>query len=113
MRAGAHVGHDEGMPITWPLAWQAEARAALLPSIGGDDRVRITVDPPTAISGTVLEGFLYQDGPRLMIIHDRSGRADVYPCEVLSGPVLRIELLRPRRRSQVVYAHPEWSPPLR
>lgn len=113
MRAVLRMRHDEGMSITWPADWQADARAALLPLIGGDERVRITVDPPTCIWGTVLEGFVYPDGPKLMIIHDRSGRADVFPAELLSGPVLRIEILRPRRRSQVAYAHPEWSAPQR
>jgi hypothetical protein len=46
-----------------------------------------------------------------MIIHDRSGRPDVFPGELLSGPVLRVELLRPRRRPLVLYAHPDWNPP--
>ena len=45
-----------------------------------------------------------------MIIHDRSGRWDVYPEPLLLGPVLRIELLRPRRRRLVLFAHPDWKP---
>jgi hypothetical protein len=99
------------MNATWPPRWQTEAQAALTPYLGGESRLRIIVGPPTAVSGTVLEGFVYVDGRTPMVIHDRSGRPDVYPWPLLAGPVLRIYELRPRRKPAVVYAHPDWSPP--
>jgi hypothetical protein len=41
-----------------------------------------------------------------MILHDRTGRS--YPWKLLSGPVLEIKLLRPRRRAVLLYRHPDW-----
>lgn len=98
--------------ITWPPDWQPEAIDAVLPYLGSDERLRIVVGPPeTSLSGTVLAGHVYVDDGVAMIIHDRSGRPDVYPWRLLGGPVLRIELLRPRRRPVVFLAHADWSPP--
>jgi hypothetical protein len=97
--------------IQWPDRWQKEARTALATLFGSDVRVRIIVDDPaTAIDGTVLEGFVYLDQDIPTIIHDHSGRADVFPWKLLSGPVLRICQLVPRRPPRVVYAHPDWNP---
>ena len=53
---------------------------------------------------------LYVENRTPTIIHDRSGRSDVFAWRLLSGPVLRIELLRPRKRPVVLYAHPDWAP---
>jgi hypothetical protein len=56
--------------ISWPKACQPEARAALLRFIDGDDRVEIIVgDPSTSIDGTVVAGYVYLDGAKLMIVH--------------------------------------------
>ena len=105
-RKDTHVTHVE-----WPPHWQDEAKAAISPYFGRDCRLRILVDDPaTAIDGTVLEGFLYLDGSVPTMIYDRSGRPDVHPWRLLSGPVLRIYELIPRRKPLVVYAHPDWSP---
>jgi hypothetical protein len=98
--------------VEWPPRWQPEAVEALTPYLGSDERLRIVVDDPaTAIHGTVVEGHVYVENGAPTIIHDRSGRPDVFPWQLLSGPVLRIELLRPRKRPQLLYAHPSWAPP--
>ena len=95
---------------TWPDGWQPEAIAALEPYLGTDDRVRIVVGPPESRDGTVLEGFAYLDGDVPTIIHDRSGSPKVFPWKLLAGPVLLIELRRPRRRAEALFRHPDWSP---
>lgn len=95
--------------ISWPHAWQPEARAALLHFIDADDRVEIILgDPRTSIDGSVIAGHVYLEGTDLMIIHDRSGRADVYPWRLLAGPVLEIFSLSGRRRKSI-YRHPQWT----
>jgi hypothetical protein len=105
--AGARLVSD----WNWPASWQAEARAALIPYVDEDTRVEIIVDDPAStIDGTVIAGFVYSDGKELRIIHDRSGRPDVYPWDLLSGPVLRIWALPPRRKRVLLYAHPDWTP---
>jgi hypothetical protein len=97
--------------VSWPPRWQSEAIEALLPYLGSDERLRIWVGPPKrALSGTLIEGHVYVEDETPMIVHDRSGRPDVFPGELLMGPVLRIELLRPRRRAVVLYANPDWHP---
>lgn len=97
--------------LIWPERWQPEAIAAAAPYVGTDERLDILVDDPlTAKSGTRLGGHLYaaEDG-QVMVIHDRSGRPDVYPWRLLSGPVLVIKLLRPRRKAVELYRHPLWT----
>src|SRR5215472_7083706 len=92
-----------------PRRWQDEAKRVISPYFGRDFRLRIVVDDPaTAIDGSVLEGFVYLDGAVPTIIHDRSGRPDVYPWPLLAGPLLRIYELVPRPKPFVVYAHPDW-----
>src|SRR5215510_5176011 len=99
--------------IQWPPRWQEEAKRVISRYFGRDARLRIVVDDPaTAIDGSVLEGFVYLDGVIPTIIHDRSGRPDVYPWPLLAGPLLRIYEPVPRRKPFVVYAHPDWSPRL-
>ena len=97
--------------LRWPEQWQAEAIAAALPYVGSDERLDILVDDPTvAISGTRLAGHLIRgDDGQVMVIHDRSGRPDVYPWRLLRGPVLVIRLLRPRKRALELYRHPLWD----
>jgi hypothetical protein len=74
--------------IEWPMRWQPEAIDAVIPHLGSDERLRILVDDPKkAIFETPIEGHVY-----------------------VAGPVLRIELLRPRRRPFLLYAHPDWKP---
>ena len=96
--------------LSWPDRWQPEAVEAVRPYVDADARLEILVDDPaTAISGTLLGGYVYRgaDGS-VMIIHDHSGRPDVYPWRLLAGPVLRVSLLRPRRRRLDLYVHPDW-----
>jgi hypothetical protein len=108
------VRKDRAMEsISWPKAWQPEARAALLQFIDADDRVEIIVgDPLTSVDGSVIAGHVYLEGADLMIIYDRSGRADVYPWRLLAGPVLEIVSLSGRRRRSI-YLHPQWTRPRR
>jgi hypothetical protein len=98
--------------IEWPTHWECAAIEAVLPYLGSDERLRIVLgDPKKSIHGTVIGGHLYVEDGTPMIVHDRSGRPDVFPWQLLRGPVLRIELIRPRRRPLVLYAHPGWKPP--
>jgi hypothetical protein len=112
MRASRRWRHDRSVTETeWPRRWQEEAKRVISGCFGRDSRLRIVVgDPAAAIDGSVVEGFVYLDGAVPTIIHDRSGRPDVYPWPLLAGPVLRIYELAPRRKPFVVYAHPDWSP---
>lgn len=106
--------HSDRVDIDWPAGWQAEARDALLPHVGLEERVEIVVgDPSTSIGGSLLAGCVFLEGSELRIIHDLSGRDDVHASPLMAGPVLRIELLQPPRRRRVLYAHPAWSPPPR
>lgn len=99
--------------ISWPKAWQPEACTALLPLMTAGDRVEIIVgDPLTSIDGSVMEGYVYLEGDDLMIVYDRSGRADVHPWRLPAGPVLEIVSLSGRRRRSV-YRHPQWTRPRR
>jgi hypothetical protein len=102
-------------PDIWPDLWQPEAIEAVRPYIDADARLSILVgDPATAISGTLIGGYVYVDEQgKLKTIYDRSGRRDVYPWGLLSGPVLRVYLLRPGKRRQLLYAHPDWTEPER
>src|SRR5215510_1982447 len=73
--------------IQWPPRWQEEAKRVISRYFGRDARLRIVVDDPaSAIDGSVLEGFVYLDGVIPTIIHDRSGRPDVYPCHCWQDP---------------------------
>jgi hypothetical protein len=95
--------------ISWPDRWQREAIDAVLQHLGSDERLRILVDDPAkAIHGTLFEGHVYVEDGTAMIIHDRSGRSDVFPWKLPSGPVLRIELVEPMARSVLLYEHPDW-----
>jgi hypothetical protein len=96
--------------LIWPQRWQPEAIEAARSYVGTDERLEILVDDPAvAVSGTLLGGYLFRgDDGRVMIIHDRSGRPDVYPWALLRGPVLVVKLLRPRRRGVELYRHPDW-----
>jgi hypothetical protein len=96
--------------IDRPAAWQTEARAALVPYLGADVRLRIIVGPTTSIDGSVLEGFVYLDGSVPTCIFDHSERPDVFPWQLIPGPVLRIEALQPRRKPSLLYVHPDWAP---
>ena len=97
--------------IAWPACWQEEAKHVISRYLGTDSQLHIIVgEPAKSIDGTVLEGFVYLDGAVPTVIHDRSGRPDVYPWPLLWGPVLRIYELIPRRKPRVLYAHPDWNP---
>jgi hypothetical protein len=97
--------------LNWPDGWQVEAIQAALPYVGSEERVDILVgDPIRSHSGTRLSGHLYRgDDGRVMVIYDRSGRPDVHPWAMLSGPVPAIKLRRPRRRAIELYRHPQWK----
>ena len=83
----------------------------LLAYLGTDTRLRIIVgDPKTSIDGTVMEGYAYLENGVPTMIYDQSGRPDVYPWHLVSGPVLRIYTLDSRGKATAVYAHPEWTP---
>ena len=101
--------------LRWPDRWQSEAIEAVRPYVGEDTRLEILVDDPaTAVFGTLFGGFVFgADDGTVSIIHDRSGRPDVYPWPLPLGPVLRVSVLRPRRRRLDVYVHPEWKGPPR
>jgi hypothetical protein len=96
--------------LKWPDRWQREAIEAALPYVDTDERLDILVDDPAvAVAGTRLQGHLYRgDDDAVMVIHDRSGRPDVHPWRLLSGPVLVIKRLRPRRSAEQLYRHPDW-----
>ena len=96
--------------LSWPDRWQPDAIDAVQPYVDADERLEILVDDPaTAVSGTLLSGYVYRaEGGTVMIVHDRSGRLDVHPWRLLAGPVLRVSLLRPRRRRVDLYVHPDW-----
>ena len=97
--------------IQWPARWQRAAIEAVLPHLGSDERLRILIDDPNmAVQGTLIEGHVYVEDGTAMIIHDRSGTPDVFPWKLLSGPVLRIELIRPSRRPLLLFEHPDWKP---
>jgi len=96
--------------ITWPPDWQQEAIEAALPYLDSDDRLHILVgDPKESISGTAIAGDLFTEDGKVMIIYDKSGRPDVYTWPLLRGPVLRIELLRPKKRRVVLFSAPGWE----
>lgn len=95
--------------VDWPADWQVEAREALYPYLGADVRVRVVVGPPSSVSGSVLEGFVYLDEAVPMCVFDRSARAGVFPWRLPSGPVLRIDEVVPRRRPRPVFVNPHWS----
>lgn len=101
------------MPPDWPPLWQPEAREALAPCIDTDIEVDLWVDPPTVPSGTRYGGFvLTTDDGVLRIVHDHSGRPDVYAWDLPRGPVLRLKVRRgPGTRWKVAYTHPDWDPP--
>jgi hypothetical protein len=97
--------------VRWPPRWQQEAIDAVLPYLGSDHRLGILVDDPrVALHGSRVEGYVYEDNEVPTIIHDRSGRPDVFPGELLAGPVLRVELLTPGRPPVELFAMPGWEP---
>ena len=105
---------DDLHTVRWPAYWQPEAIDAVRPYLGTDERLRIIRDDPEkAIHGTVLEGHIYVEDETPMIIFDRSGKQGIFPWKLMTGPVLRVELLRPRKRPVLLYAHPDWTPPHR
>ena len=96
----------------WPALWQREAITAIAPYLDTDATVDLLVgDPETSIHGSRLAGYLFTNNGEVWVIHDRSGRPDVYPGRLLRGPVLQIRVREPGKRSRLVYAHPEWTPP--
>jgi len=100
------------VPLTWPTRWQPEAIEAVAPYVNTEYLVEIWVgDPSTSVDGSLVAGYIFTTGDgQLRIIHDRSGRPDVYPWPLLIGPVLRATARLPRKRRAVVYAHPDWEP---
>jgi hypothetical protein len=98
---------------SWPAKWQPEVCAIFEPLIGSDSRIDFLVGAPeTSIEGSRYAGFLYEDDGILTMIHDRSGRPDVYPWPLPIGPVLRVEVSEGQRKRTVVYRHPAWTAPV-
>jgi hypothetical protein len=98
--------------FTWPDRWQSEAAAALAPFVDTVSQVEVLVGPPEAsLSGSLFGGYVHSapDGS-LWIIHDHSGRSDVYPWDLPSGPVLRLVVRTPGKRRRAVFEHPTWHP---
>lgn len=95
---------------TWPEGWQPEA-IAVATYVDSDFMVEMWLGPTSSIDGTVLSGYGFTDEDgQLRIIHDRSGRPDVYPWPLLEGPVLRVAVRLPGKRRTIAFAHPDWSP---
>ncbi len=68
-------------------------------------------DPATSIDGSTIAGYVFTTTTgELQIIHDHSGRPDVYPMRLLMGPVLRVTARLPKKHRKVVYPHPDWGP---
>jgi len=108
------VGRNDLGAIRWPAHWQTEAIDAVRPYLGTEERLRITLDDPeTAIDGTVLEGNIHVEDATPVMTFDRSGKTGIFPWKLIAGPVLRFELIRPRKRPVLLYAHPDWDPPRR
>ena len=96
--------------IRWPDRWQSEACVALEPYLGSDVRLDIILGPNDGLGGgTRLQGLVYLVDDVPTVIHDRSGRSDVYPWSLLAGPVMRINELRPRRKPVTLFVDPEWG----
>jgi hypothetical protein len=97
----------------WPARWQPEAIDAVAPYVDTEYLVEIWVgDSATSIDGSLLAGHLFtDDNGELKIIHDRSGRPDVYPWSLLGGPVLKATARLAGKRRAIIYAHPDWTPP--
>jgi hypothetical protein len=103
---------DEVSTWTWPTTWQSEVREILAPLVGSEDRVDLLVgDPATPHSGTRYAGYVYAENGELWLIHDRSGRSDIYPWRLPIGPVLRLDVIKGPRKRSVVYRHPDWTDP--
>ena len=98
--------------LTWPDRWQHDAIEATLPYVNTDYLVEIVVgDPAASIDGSIIGGYVFTtETGELQIIHDRSGRPDVYPWRLLTGPVLRVTARLPKKHRRVVYSHPDWAP---
>ena len=108
----AQVSRVIASAVAWPRDWQQPAIDAIEPHLGSEDRVRILVGPPeTSVSGTAYEGHIYAADEQVLIVHDRTLRADVFPWKLPPGPVLRLELLRPRRSRLLLYAVEGWQEP--
>lgn len=98
------------MSVQWPEQWQQEAIDVVEPLLGVDLRIAIVFGRPHEINGTLVEGFVYLDGDVPTIIHDHSGKWDVYPWKLFDRPVLRVYQFRPRRRKLILYADSRWTP---
>jgi hypothetical protein len=95
----------------WPERWQPEAIEAVAAYVDSDFLVEMWLGPTSSIDGTLLAGYVYTDEDgHLRIIHDRSGRSDVYPGPLLAGPVLRVAVRLPGKRRTIAFAHPDWTP---
>lgn len=98
--------------LRWPERWQREAIEATEPYVDSEHLIEVVVgDPATSVDGSLVAGYVFTtDSGELRIIHDRSGRPDVYDWPLLAGPVLRVAARLPKHRRTIVYTHPEWEP---
>ena len=95
----------------WPSRWQPEAIEAVRPYVDSDAQLEILVgDPEESIHGTLIAGYVFTaDDGSIQIIHDHSGRPDVYPWRLLLGPVLVVKVREPGRRLRTIYRRPGWE----
>jgi hypothetical protein len=98
-----------GRVVTWPSDWQPGAIAALEPYIGSEHIVEITLGHRDDVNVVValLAGYVYEaeDGA-LTMIYDHSGRPDVYPWPVFSGPVQKMTARLKGRRRKTIFPLP-------
>lgn len=103
------LGVDE---LRWPEGWQTEAIAAVLPFSGTAERLHILIGTEELRTFGPIAGRVYRgDDGTVMIVDDHDDRRGGLPWPLLTGPVLEIRLLRPRRRALVLFRHPDWTPP--
>ncbi|MEP6843169.1 MAG: hypothetical protein ABJA11_06590 [Pseudolysinimonas sp.] len=98
------------MTVQWPAGWQQDAIDAVTPLLGSDVRIEVWFGPTHSVDGSLLAGYAYLEDDVPMIIHDHTGRPDVYPWKLYGGHILRVYQLRPRRRKLILFADPHWVP---
>lgn len=99
------------MDVQWPAGWQQEAREALEPYFGQPTRVDIWLGNDDLKFSARISGNVYLDEGVPTIIHDYSGKWDIYPWRILTGPVLRLYELQPRRRALILFSDERWTRP--
>jgi hypothetical protein len=97
--------------VRWPEGWQPEAKRAFELYFGSPARLDIWLGTAERQFTMRLAGNVYLDEGVPTIIHDYSGKWDIHPWPISTGPALRIYELRPRRRALILFADETWTPP--